>query len=1006
MFFAALVISFSFTAQAQTTVVDTELGGTFTGDIAASGSSVVQGRFNAAGGETITLTVQADRGTDLVPGALIRQLNGIPVSGSSRSISWLGVGNVTHVFSVPSAGVYLAEITGLSGSGRFTATLSGTAVAPMLVTVAGNVTDSATGSPIVGATVTADGGAFDTTDAAGDYSGQLDPGTYDFQFDAAGYVSQNQTVDVVAGMSIGDLDAALDPVAPPGVTLEITVSGTEAPGGAISATVEVLPAGTVVNGYTWTKTVGPPIVLTGADTATVSTTLPDLEGYKENLIHHLEEPPVTADQLPPNVPLPPGEFPAGLQDRLQVVGINPFALEEAAVITLEVEVDTGQGFYTAHTEVHVSLPWAVSAGIRNVPQRVPVLVRAKDHGSYDWTLAGPPGSIAALQDASTRHPYFTPDVPGLYELTLADVPSGSDTLEVYVGTWRGVIVDQDINGRPVSDTACTFCHNGVLAADTFTDWAETGHAEIFSDLIDTSTHYGERCFSCHTVGFGPDAVNGSLDEASDYQAFLDSGLINTPGDNWTTILEQFPETARLANIQCENCHGPQNSFAHGIAGPIGEPRVGISSDVCATCHGEPQRHARFQQWQLSGHANYEVAMDEVGNGSCARCHTGNGFLDWLPVLLDDDPATDPLEDIYVCGPSDTCIGGPNDGKACADDDECPAWSPDEAHPQTCVTCHDPHNAGTTSGSGTNATVRISGDTPPLIAGFTATDVGRGAICITCHNSRRGARNDSVWDAFSTSEKVRAPHGSAQGDMLMGQNAYFVAVDEPGGHAMVEDSCVGCHMESTPPPDVLSYNSGGSNHTFYADRYICSDCHSATLDPDDVQGAIGHSLGIVEDLLEAGWFEVIEAVTDAGDSVDLNGDRLISDASEIAEIQFTEARGRQALEVTFNDNSVFGPYRLTDIDVRGAGNNVIGALGDYAPDDLMKAGWNWALVENDGSHGVHNPFFASGILIAARDALLALQPAGAVRGPEMFAPVWSGEEFRRNKPLESRRVRER
>ena len=39
-----------------------------------------------------------------------------------------------------------------------------------------------------------------------------------------------------------------------------------------------------------------------------------------------------------------------------------------------------------------------------------------------------------------------------------------------------------------------------------------------------------------------------IDEASDYQAFLASGLINNPGDNWTTVLNDYPETARLANV--------------------------------------------------------------------------------------------------------------------------------------------------------------------------------------------------------------------------------------------------------------------------------------------------------------------------------------------------------------------------------------------------------------------------------------------------------------------------
>ena len=273
--------------------------------------------------------------------------------------------------------------------------------------------------------------------------------------------------------------------------------------------------------------------------------------------------------------------------------------------------------------------------------------------------------------------------------------------------------------------------------------------------------------------------------------------------------------------------------------------------------------------------------------------------------------------------------------------------------------------------------------------------------MTCHNSRRGERNDSVWDTLSTSEKVRAPHGSAQGDLLMGQNAYLTTVGDRGGHSFVEDSCVSCHMESTPPPDVLAYNQGGSNHTFYADRNICSDCHSPTLDPDDVQGAIQHSMDLVQGLLEDGWFEVIDAVTNAGNSVDFNGDATISDSSTISALEFTERRGRQGLIVTFTDTSVLGPYRMTDIDVIGGTG---GILADYAPDDLMKAGWNWTLVHNDGSRGVHNPFYASGILIAARDALLALQPAGAVRGPEVFAPSRLNGDYRVVKPIDSRRIR--
>ena len=39
-----------------------------------------------------------------------------------------------------------------------------------------------------------------------------------------------------------------------------------------------------------------------------------------------------------------------------------------------------------------------------------------------------------------------------------------------------------------------------------------------------------------------------------------------------------------------------------------------------------------------------------------------------------------------------------------------------------------------------------------------------------------------------------------------------------------------------------------------------------------------------------------------------------------------------------------------------------------PDDLLKAGWNWGLVANDGSLGIHNPTFTSTALNRGRSAL--------------------------------------
>jgi hypothetical protein len=384
------------------------------------------------------------------------------------------------------------------------------------------------------------------------------------------------------------------------------------------------------------------------------------------------------------------------------------------------------------------------------------------------------------------------------------------------------------------------------------------------------------------------------------------------------------------------------------------PAISIASEDCATCHGEPLRHARYQQWQLSRHANYELAEEEGLSGNCSRCHTGNGFLAWLPVLLGEEEG-DPSDSVPV------------------------TWSADEIHPQTCVTCHDPHSTGTTSGIPTDATVRISGDTPLLLAGFVANDVGRGALCMTCHNTRRGLRNDGNFDEVEgTSEAARSPHQGAQADMLMGQNGYLVTVGNRGSHSMVDnvqDTCVTCHMEATPPPDELSYLQGGTNHTFFPSPEICGDCHFG-LPAEAIQGPVQLKLDVLQGDQEDALLAIIAGQNAKGRVVDLNGEALVSDAGDVQEIVFGEFRGRQSMTVTL-PSGTFGPFRMNDVDVRMGDGTLLGQLYDFADPRVVKAGWNWGLVYNDGSRGVHNPSFANDVLDASVEALQLVPEPGSL-----------------------------
>ena len=92
-----------------------------------------------------------------------------------------------------------------------------------------------------------------------------------------------------------------------------------------------------------------------------------------------------------------------------------------------------------------------------------------------------------------------------------------------------------------------------------------------------------------------------------------------------------------------------------------------------------------------------------------------------------------------------------------------------------------------------------------------------------------------------------------------------------------------------------------------------------------------------------------------------------------------------MTVTFTDASVVGPVRMPDVDVLDAGDVVLGTLYDFADDSLPKAGWNWALVHNDGSLGIHNPTFAFTALEAGIAALGGSGPSAAT-APVDWRPI--------------------
>ena len=816
-------------------------------------------------------------------------------------------------------------------------------------TVVGTVTNALTGEGLAGVSVTLDppvAGVEVSTDSHGAFGTELPIGAYQATFVLRGF-GLGSGVAMVAAGQVSTLHAGLNPLEP--VSLHVEGEDAAQPGATIevSAVAETFD-GSDVTGYTWTQVSGVEATLEGSDTEIVTITLGDEAAYKAALIEKVEPP-----------------------DRFMVLGINPYNLERTAQVDVEVIATTTAGTYTATFAVLSNLPWVVSTGVRNVPVDVPVMLHSRPQLVYDWSLTGPDTSAASLEDADTANPYFTPDAPGEYTLTEAE--SGT-TMAVFAGTWQGAITGVGDDGLPLA-AECTVCHESELvdpAIDKFGLWRASSHANIFTQNIDNPRgQWGTGCAVCHTVGYDAGANNDGFDDAmADEEWDVPYGHEGA----YMTMFEDYNETAQRANIQCENCHGPGGGSGLHLNGVVGDAaRVSQSSDLCASCHGEPLRYGRFQQWKLSGHSDYGLAttqatVDRLGPiaGHCGRCHSVQGFLRWSGQ-----------------GDLTRWIQGSN-GNALPPELAGIGLTAAEVHPVTCVACHDPHAQRSSSSEPSSATVRIDGDTPMLPAGFRAVGVGRGALCMMCHNTRSGAHDD-----YNPQTSLAAPHVSAQADVLMGENAFFVRPGVRSPHALIENTCTTCHMALEAPPESLSHNGGGTNHTFAASTEICGYCHGA-FDGDGLQRSIDRQLEALERSLgeaatlvlqAAGTVQVraFDPTRDVYSSRATNDLDLVLDieANPVTSVRVTEGRGQLALyleladaiEIEWADDS---RTRTHDFAVQ------LRAFADEAgepvfePGDVLAlAAWNYLLLRADDSHGVHNPGFYVDVVTATVRAVGAI-----------------------------------
>ncbi|MCX6905291.1 MAG: hypothetical protein NTW03_17795, partial [Verrucomicrobia bacterium] len=494
-----------------------------------------------------------------------------------------------------------------------------------------------------------------------------------------------------------------------------------------------------------------------------------------------------------------------------------------------------------------------------------------------------------------------PDVAGQYKIavTITTLSYGTTNLtqNISAGTYMGADV-------------CRVCHSGgPQAPATYPGWSETLHATKFSRSIDGLVgSYSQSCISCHTVGYdtNTNAVNGGFDDIAKQLGWTFPAVLTN--GNWANMQANYPTLAAVANIQCENCHGPgsEHAYAFGNTNLSNWPRIGKSwaAGNCGQCHDSPSHHSKSAEWKASLHARTTRTPSGPGREACARCHTPGGFAGYAATLG--------TTNTYTTNNADTVYG---------------------AIP--CAACHDPHDA-------TNPHQLRAATTVKLADGITTvTNAGLGGFCMNCHRSRNGSVSNSIvqypllqqtWAGGSSF----GPHDNPASDMLEGVNGwtYGKVIPSSAHRNAVTNTCVGCHMQPVASTDPAFLLAGG--HTMNMSYPVVANGVTNMVDKVDV---CVQCHGPIDS------FDMVK--------VDYNGDGVIEGVQ-------TEVQHLLDKLSTLLPNSTY----------LASGNYVADGLVKSPstktnwPARFLQAGYNWQFVNNDHSKGVHNAAYAVGLLKAS------------------------------------------
>jgi nitrate reductase cytochrome c-type subunit len=595
-----------------------------------------------------------------------------------------------------------------------------------------------------------------------------------------------------------------------------------------------------------------------------------------------------------------------------------------------------------------------SGGLSTVGLGEPVYVDAMVNASIapsnitsvTWSLVTPSGSLATLlppfmgtnvplyntadrisginmtpvyQLAGTNgRAFFRPDAVGSYTVnaTITTVGSGSTNLSISfnAATYIGL---QD----------CAVCHSGALAAapNIYSTYTNTPHSTFFTLAINglESSHYNGSCIQCHVVGYDTNtwAVNGGFDDVAKEYGWSFPATLTT--NNWAAMPQPVQN---LANIQCENCHGPGSQHLSTF-GDTNTITVNYNAGDCSQCHDDLNTHYYSAEWNNSLHSR----SARETSPQCVRCHTGIGFIGWATaggMAAQNLYPTNVIAANYFT--TNILTQAPNTTYSAIN----------------CQACHDPHDASNPH------QLRLSYNVV-LSDGTSVTNAGAGGLCMQCHNSRNGSLTNELvqyplnlpnWAGGSSF----GTHDSPQGDMLEGKNAvtYGVAIPSSPHANVVSNTCVGCHMQTIASTDPAFTLAGGHTFKMYYTNsagaftpvtYVCAQCHGN---------------------ISTFNFPV----------ADYDGDGVIEGVQ-------TEVQN------LLNKLSTLLPPKVYQSNPANymADGLVKTSVSTYTnmPTKFLQAAYNWTFVQEDGSLGIHNMAYTVGLLKASIANLTGVSSTGGL-----------------------------